>query len=108
MLGRVKSFDLKNDWMELSQSLQTFNPNGKESLEVTTHPYNTKNYTIRVRSNATSLGYTYPKFIDCQVGASLNDGCHLGPYIMYNEAHEGVVRDIVHKAAQAHINELVT
>jgi hypothetical protein len=107
ILGKVKSFDLATDWTELSQDTQAYNNNGKQVLEETTHSYNEKSYTIRVISNKTAPGFTYPKFIDCQVGANPNDGCHLGPYIMYNEAHETKVRAMVHSAAQAHIGTTV-
>lgn len=108
ILGKVKSFDLATDWTELSQDSQTYNNNGKQTLEETTHSYNGKNYIIRVTSNKTAPGFTYPKFIDCQVGSNPNDGCHLGPYIMYNEVHETKVRAMVHSAAQAHIGANVT
>ena len=103
----MRSFDLATDWTELSQDTQAFNNTGKETLEETSHSYNGKNYSIRVVSNKTSRGFTYPKFIDCQVGTNPNDGCHLGPYIMYNEAHETKVRAMVHSAAQAHIGTTV-
>lgn len=92
----------------MSQDSQTYNNNGKQTLEETTHSYNGKNYIIRVTSNKTAPGFTYPKFIDCQVGSNPNDGCHLGPYIMYNEVHETKVRAMVHSAAQAHIGANVT
>ncbi|MBP9812294.1 hypothetical protein KBC86_02850 [Candidatus Gracilibacteria bacterium] len=107
-LGKVKSFDLATDWMELSQQGQKYNTTGKETLDETSHAYNGKNYKVRSISNKTSPGFTYPKFLDCQVGPSTLDGCHLGPYVAYNEVHEAKIRELIHAAAQAHINTAVT
>ncbi len=73
----MKSFDLATDWMELSQQGQKYNTTGKETLDETSHAYNGKNYKVRSISNKTSPGFTYPKFLDCQVGPSTLDGCHL-------------------------------
>lgn len=105
VLGRVKVFDLATDWMELSQDSQIWNHAGRENIEPSSpYSYNGMTYTVTVVANKTSPGFTYPKFIDCQVGSNPNDGCHLGPYIMFNELHEAKVRAMVHSAAQAHIN----
>jgi hypothetical protein len=57
--------------MELSQENQKYNPNGKETPEETSYSYNGKSYSIRSISNKASPGYTYPKFLDCQVGTTL-------------------------------------
>ncbi|GAB0174779.1 MAG: hypothetical protein HHAS10_06580 [Candidatus Altimarinota bacterium] len=104
ILGKVKSFDLATDWMELTQQSQKYNPSGKETLEETSHSYNGKNYIVRAISNKTSPGYTYPKFLDCQLEINTSEGCHLGPYVAYNEAHEAKVRELIHSAIQEYIN----
>lgn len=103
ILGKVRGFDLATDWMELSQAWQKYNPNGKEIVDTTSYTYSGKIYTITSISNKTSPGYTYPKFLDCQVGSNQSDGCHLGPYIAYNELHEAKIREFIHSGVQSFI-----
>jgi hypothetical protein len=55
VLGKVKSFDLATDWMELSQELQRYNPAGRENTEpIGPYSYNGKSYTVTVVANRTS------------------------------------------------------
>jgi hypothetical protein len=107
-LWKVKSFDLSTDWMELAQQWQKYNTTWRETLDETSYTYNAKTYILRSISNKTSPGYTYPKFLDCQIGTNPLDGCHLWPYVAYNEEHEAKIRELIHAAAQAYINTSTT
>lgn len=104
ILGKVATFDLLYDWIELSQSRETYNASGAASEKSEAFTYKEVPWKLTTQSNRASSGYTYPKLIDCQVGLKATTGCQLGPYFAYSADHESRIRSLITASVQAYID----
>jgi hypothetical protein len=106
VLGKVQRFDLKMDWIELSQEKQTYNSSGKSNIVANPYSYKDTTYTIIVESGVMNPGYTYPKHVWCFIGTNKADGCDLWPYLVYSPTHESRIVALIHEAAKSYIDTL--
>ena len=105
ILWKVAWFDLTSDWTELSAESVPYNGTGKlVTTTETTLYYKDVPYNLIVTTNAASPGYTYPKTIWCQVWATKNAGCDLGPYMVWSVDHEVRVRALITSAVESYVD----